>query len=99
MTPRALRWNEIKKEMGERLKVELMTELFESLERTYECPRCGRRDLPLYFFHEHNSSCKFETALGGPAIEKIEELQQDLEEADDTLDQIVELIMERRREP
>lgn len=81
MTPWALRWNELLAMADSIKKMPIADELMKILEKRYECPRCGRKDLPLYFFFEHNSSCAFECAIGSPAIERIETLETQLGEA------------------
>ena len=59
-------------------------ELLDALSETFACPRCGRPDLPLALFPHHNKSCAYECGIGMAPLEKIEELQQrvdDLETA------------------
>lgn len=58
-------------------------ELMELLRKPYHCVRCGRRDLPLALFFEHDANCKFETAILKSSCELQEEIDRLKEEAED----------------
>lgn len=60
-------------------------ELYQKLGRNFTCPRCGRSDMPLYFFPEHDKSCIFECAIDGPALDEIERLRQRIDDLEDLL--------------
>lgn len=68
---------------------EVMLEMYTLLGKNYECARCGRKDLPLALFFEHNKSCAFESAISKSACELVDELAKsmdDLEQAQDRID-------------
>lgn len=60
--------------------VPTMDELFEAMDERFTCPRCGRNDLPLALFPHHNKSCAYECAIGMPAIEKVEQMQERIDD-------------------
>lgn len=64
------------------------SELLEELEKKLTCGRCGRPDMPLALLREHDKSCAFECAIGMPAIEKIEELEQKLQDKCDRVEEL-----------
>jgi hypothetical protein len=53
-------------------------ELYEVLRKKYYCARCGRRDLPLALFFEHDQSCSYESAITKSSCELVDEIN-DLE--------------------
>lgn len=63
-------------------------EMLDALNETFECPRCGRGDLPLALAPHHNKSCRFECGFGMPALDKVEQLQQELQDAKDKIEDL-----------
>lgn len=66
-----------------------LDDLIVMLDAKFKCPRCGRPDMPLVLFNEHNRSCAFECAMDGAMADYQDQWKQekgDLEERIDDLE-------------
>lgn len=80
--PWPLRWAQIV-ESGTLSWTETTLEFYELLCRKYRCARCGRQDLPLALFFQHDSSCSFESAIFKSSCELADEIKNMEWEIDD----------------
>lgn len=68
-------------------------DMIEALDEKFTCPRCGRPDLPLALFPHHDNSCIYECGIGMPPLDKIEQLQQRVDDLEDGLKEALRTIM------